>query len=211
MLGQMAVPDGGETMKKHKGIFNAVLVVALVAVGFLASQLYTRMTTPTVRLDTTTVTSQLIKCQDLVTAKLEYRGLVTYEEGDIDWINKKGFTMVYDATVAAGVDLSKADVSVAGRDVKIALPQAKMTSTSIDPDSLKFYDEKSSLLNWQNRTDTQEALKLAKKDAKKKIDESALIKTANEQAESTVETLFSPFTGDNGYNVEVSVAKDGSK
>ena len=86
-----------------------------------------------------------------------------------------------------------------------------MTSTSIDPDSLKFYDEKSSLLNWQNRTDTQEALKLAKKDAKKKIDESALIKTANEQAENTVETLFSPFTGDNGYDVEVSVAKDGSK
>lgn len=211
MLGQMTVPDGGETMKKHKGIFNAVLVVALVAVGFLASQLYTRMTTPTVRLDTTTVTSQLIKCQDLVTAKLEYRGLVTYEEGDIDWINKKGFTMVYDATVAAGVDLSKADVSVDGRDVKIVLPQAKMTSTSIDPDSLKFYDEKSSLLNWQNRTDTQEALKLAKKDAKKKIDESALIKTANEQAENTVETLFSPFTGDNGYDVEVSVAKDGSK
>lgn len=198
-------------MKKPKGIFNALLVVALVAVGFLASQLYTRMATPTVRLDTTTVTSQLIKCQDLVTAKLEYRGLVTYEEGDIDWINKKGFTMVYDATVAAGVDLSKADVSVDGRDVKIVLPQAKMTSTSIDPDSLKFYDEKSSLLNWQNRTDTQEALKLAKKDAKKKIDESALIKTANEQAKSTVETLFSPFTGDNGYNVEVSVAKDGSK
>ena len=198
-------------MKKPKGIFNALLVVALVAVGFLASQLYTRMTTPTVRLDTTTVTSQLIKCQDLVTAKLEYRGLVTYEEGDIDWINKKGFTMVYDATVAAGVDLSKADVTVDGRDVKIVLPQAKMTSASIDPDSLKFYDEKSSLLNWQNRTDTQEALKLAQKDAKKKIDGSSLIKTANEQAKNTVETLFSPFTGDNGYNVEVSVAKDESK
>lgn len=197
-------------MKKPRGIFNALLVVALVAVGFLASQLYTRMTTPTVRLDTTTVTSQLVKCQDLVTAKLEYRGLVTYEEGDIDWINKKGFTMVYDATVAAGVDLSKADVTVDGRDVKIVLPQAEMTSISIDPDSLKFYDEKSALFNWQNRSDTKEALKLAKKDAKKKIDRSSLVKTANDQAKSAVETLFEPFTGDNGYNVTVSIAESKS-
>ena len=116
--------------------------------------------------------------------------------------------MVYDATVAAGVDLSKADVAVDGRAVKIVLPQAKMTSISIDPDSLKFYDEKSALFNWQNRTDTQEALKLAKKDAKKKIDGSALIKTADDQAKRAVETLFAPFTGDNGYNVTVSVATD---
>lgn len=206
MLGQMTVPDGGETMKKHKGIFNAVLVVALVAVGFLASQLYTRMTTPTVRLDTTTVTSQLIKCQDLVTAKLEYRGLVTYEEGDIDWINKKGFTMVYDATVAAGVDLSKADVSVAGRDVKIALPQAKMTSTSIDPDSLKFYDEKFALFNWQNKTDTAEALKLADKDAESKVDKTALLKTADKQAKKVIASMFAPFTGEDGYEVAVAFA-----
>ena len=198
-------------MKRNHTALYLIATIALVAVGFLASQLYTRMTTPTVKLDTTTVTSQLVKCQDLVTAKLEYRGLVTYEEGDIDWINKKGFTMVYDATVAAGVDLSKADVSVDGRDVKIVLPQAKMTSASIDPDSLKFYDEKSALFNWQNKTDTAEALKLAKKDAKKKIDESALIATANDQAKSAVETLFAPFTGDNGYNVTVTVAEDGSK
>ena len=193
-------------MKKPKAILYVVLAIALMAVGFLGSQLLMRMTTPTVRLDTTTITSQLVKCQDLVTAKLEYRGLVTYEEGDIDWINKKGFTMVYDAEVAAGVDLSHAKVAVEGRDVTIELPQATLSSISIDPDSLQFYDEKLSLFNWQNRADTKEALKLAKKDAKAKVDTSKLIENADEQAKSAVETLYEPFQGEDGYNVKVEVA-----
>ena len=188
-------------MKKPKAILYVVLAIALMAVGFLGSQLLTRMTTPTVRLDTTTITSQLVKCQDLVTAKLEYRGLVTYEEGDIDWINKKGFTMVYDAEVSAGVDLSHAKVTVEGRDVTIELPQATLSSISIDPDSLQFYDEKLSLFNWQNRADTKEALKLAKK-----VDTSKLIENADEQAKSAVETLYEPFQGEDGYNVKVEVA-----
>lgn len=186
-------------------IVYIILAVALVACGVLASQLWQRMSEPTVHLDTTTVTTQLEKCQDLVSAKLEYRGLVTYEEGDIDWINKKGFTMVYDATVSAGVDLSEAEVSVDGRNISIVLPRAKRQSLSIDPDSLTFYDEKFALFNWQDRTDTAEALKLAEKDVKAKVAKSKLIKTANKQAKQTVETLFAPLTGEDGYTLSVTV------
>ena len=189
-------------------IVYILLAVALVAVGVLASQLWQRMGEPTVHLDTTTVTTQLEKCQDLVSAKLEYRGLVTYEEGDIDWINKKGFTMVYDATVTAGVDLSDAKVEIDGRKILIELPRAKRQTVSIDPDSLTFYDEKFALFNWQNRTDTAEALKLAEKDVKAKVSKSKLIKTANKQAKKTVEALFAPLCGEDGYTLSVAIAKD---
>lgn len=192
--------------KNHTGLY-LIAAIALIAVGFLASQLWTRMSTPTVRMDTTTVTQQLERCQDLVTAKLEYRGLVTYEEGDIDFINKKGFTMIYDADVAASVDLSKADVAVDGRNVTIKLPHAKLESVSIDPDSLKFYDEKFALFNWQNKTDTAEALKLANKDAESKVDKTSLLKTADKQAKKAIESMLAPFTGDDGYTVTITFDK----
>ena len=196
----------GETMKKNHTALYLIAAIALIAVGFLASQLWERMSAPTVRMDTTTVTQQLERCQDLVTAKLEYRGLVTYEEGDIDFINKKGFTMIYDADVAASVDLSKAEVAVDGRSVSIKLPHAKLESVSIDPDSLKFYDEKFALFNWQNKTDTAEALKLADKDAESKVDKTALLKTADKQAKKVIASMFAPFTGEGGYEVAVAFA-----
>lgn len=194
-------------MKKNHTALYLIAAIALIAVGFLASQLWARVSTPTVRMDTTTVTQQLERCQDLVTAKLEYRGLVTYEEGDIDFINKKGFTMIYDADVAASVDLSKAEVAVDGRDVSIKLPHAKLESVSIDPDSLKFYDEKFALFNWQNKTDTAEALKLADKDAESKVDKTSLLKTADKQAKKAIGSMFAPFTGEDGYRVTVTFAE----
>ena len=193
-------------MKKNHTALYLIAALALIAVGFLASQLWERMSTPTVHMDTTTVTQQLERCQDLVTAKLEYRGLVTYEEGDIDFINKKGFTMIYDADVSASVDLSKAEVAVDGRNVSIKLPHAKLESVSIDPDSLKFYDEKLALFNWQNKTDTAEALKLADKDAESKVDKTSLLKTADKQAKKAIVSMFAPFTGEGSYEVTVAFA-----
>ena len=193
--------------RRLSGFWPYVIVAVLaVALGVVSSQLFNRMTTPTVHVDTTTVAEQLERSQELATAKLSYRGLVRYEEGEIDLINKKAFTMVYDATVTAGVDLSKAKVSVSGRDVSVELPSAEVQGIEIDPDSLQFYDEKFALFNWQNRTDTAKALQVAQDDAEAKVDESKLVKTAADQAKETVETMLAPFTGEGGYTVHVTVA-----
>lgn len=193
--------------RRLPGFWPYVIVAVLAAaLGVVGSQLFNRMTTPTVHLDTTTVAEQLERSQELATARLSYRGLVRYEEGEIDLINKKAFTMVYDASVTAGVDLSKAKVSVSGRDVSVELPAAEVQGIEIDPDSLQFYDEKFALFNWQNRTDTAKALQVAQDDAEAKVDESKLVKTAADQAKETVETMLAPFTGEGGYTVRVTVA-----
>lgn len=185
----------------------AFVIVAVlgIALGILGTFSVQRLLAPSVRLDTTTVTEQLERVQELATAKLSYRGLVKYEEGDIDFINKKGFTMIYDAEVRAGVDLSRARVEVSGRDVRVALPAATVQSISIDPDSIRFYDEKFALFNWQNRTDAAEALKLAQENANEKVDASKLIAEANDQAVEAVRALLSPFTGEGGYTVAVEI------
>lgn len=186
---------------------TGVLIIAILCfvLGVVASQMWTRATTATVHVDTTTVTAQLEQASELATAKLEYRGLVTYEEGDIDFINKTGFTMLYDASVRAGTDLSQAQVSVADKTITIVLAPSTVQQISIDPDSLTFYDEKLALFNWQDVTDAANALSLAQEDAQAKVAESTLLTQADEQAVTAVEALFAPLTGDGGYTLTVSV------
>lgn len=178
--------------------------IGLIAIGFIACLVWTKLTTPQVTIDTNTITAQLMKCEDLVSAKLLYTGQVSYEEGEIAFINKKAFTMQYDATVSAGVDLSKATVNVEDGTISIVLPKSTLKSIEIDPDTIQIYDEQKALFNWQNRSDTTEALKIAKDDAQAKVDASDLLAQADEEACSTVETLFSILTGENGYTLKVS-------
>lgn len=177
---------------------------ALVAVGFLGAKLLDRAAEPSVTMSADTVAEQLVECSELATMKLEYRGLVTYEEGELPLLTKKAFTMIYDADVRAGVDLSQATVEVAGSSVKVSLPAATVQSIAIDPDSLQFYDQRYALLNWQDRDDTAKALQMAQDDAEEKVDHTAMIGDAQKQAETIVETMLLPFTEDGDYTVEVS-------
>lgn len=177
---------------------------ALVAVGFLGAKLLDRAAEPSVTMSADTVAEQLVECSELATMKLEYRGLVTYEEGELPLLTKKAFTMIYDADVRAGVDLSQATVEVAGPSVKVSLPAATVQSIAIDPDSLQFYDQRYALLNWQDRDDTAKALQMAQDDAEAKVDHTAMIGDAQKQAETIVETMLLPFTEDGDYTVEVS-------
>ena len=84
-----------------------------------------------------------------------------YENGDIDFITKKAFTMVYDAEVRAGVDLAQARVEVSGNAITVSLPAPQLLGIEIDPNSLEFYDSSFALFNWENKQDTAEALKVA--------------------------------------------------
>ena len=193
-----------ERYNSMKKILIGIGAVALVVLGFVGSQVWTKAMEPSVSLSATSIQEQLTETSELATAKLEYRGLVRYENGDIDFLTKKGFTMVYDAEVKAGVDLSQASVDVNGRSITVQLPMAEVQSISIDPDSIEFYDESFALFNWENKQDTTEALVLAKDDAEGKVDQISMIEQANGQAKTVVESLLAPFTqGDNAYTLTV--------
>lgn len=176
----------------------------LIVIGFIACLVWTKLIAPQVTVTTQTVTEQLMKCEELVTAKLQYTGLVTYQEGNITLIDKKAYTMQYDATVSAGIDLSQAKVDVEDGVISIDLPKSTLKSIVIDPDTIQFRDQEYALFNWQNRSDTVEALKIAEDDAKKKVDENDLLTQADEQARSAVEALFSILTGENGYTLKIT-------
>lgn len=188
-----------------KTILAIVLAIILFGAGCAVGYFYKASTQPT--LTASTVESQISGCSDLATSKLDYRGLVHYSAGDIPLINKKEFTMVYEAQVKAGVDLSKAQVTITGKHITVSLPQATVQSTTIEPDSLMFYDSTWSLFNWENRSDTTEALKLAADDADKKVDQTSLISTANDNAVDVVSNLLAPFTDESqGYTLDIHQA-----
>lgn len=187
-----------------KKILIGIGAVALVVLGFVGSQMWNKVMEPSVSLSATSIQEQLTNTSELATSKLEYRGLVRYENGDIDFLTKKGFTMVYDAEIRAGVDLSQATVNVNGKSITVSLPMAEVLNISIDPDSIEFYDEAFALFNWENKQDTTEALVTAKQDAEGKVDQVRMIEEANNQAKVLVENLLAPFTeGDNAYTLTV--------
>ena len=189
-------------MKKIVMVIVAVALIAAGVFGTLAVQ--RKRSSPASRCRPPSIQEQLSDCSELATAKLDYRGLVRYENGDIDFITKKAFTMVYDAEVRAGVDLAQARVEVSGNAITVSLPAPQLLGIEIDPNSLEFYDSSFALFNWENKQDTAEALKVAQQDAEGKVNQANMLEQAKAQAHTLVENLLKPFTvGDNAYTVTV--------
>ncbi len=182
-------------------IMAIVCVIALIAVGVLSVKLFE--TRKEAKVSTSVITEQLQNMSDLTTSQLQYRGLVRYEEGNIAFINKKSYTMLYDAIVKAGIDMEKVSVDVSKNKIKVFLPKATVQDIVINSDTIEFYDEKNSLFNWEEKQDTVTALQLAKEDAKERIDESQLLKQAEGQAELLIRNLLLPITNED-YTLEIT-------
>lgn len=188
-------------MKKRYILLTAIAVVALIATGFLSAQLLDK---EKVTVSASSIEERLSKCSSLTTARLEYRGMIKYEEGDIPYINKKSFSMIYDAQIKAGIDLSKANVEVTGKKIKVTVPAPEIQDIVVAPDSLEFYDEKLALFNWTDREDTAKAMEYAKQDAAAKADQTDILAQASDQAKTVIETLIAPITDnkDEEYQIE---------
>lgn len=188
--------------KKLVTLVVIIAAIALVIVGYLLASLQNKKT---ITVSAVSIEERLSKCSDLTTARLDYRGLIRYSEGDIKYLTQKSFSMIYDATITAGIDLSQAEVTLDGTSIKVVLPQPTIQSIVIDPDSLEFYDEKAALFNWTEKEDTQKAMSYAKEDASAKAEQVDLLTQASEQAESVVTNLLLPFTEDSKTPYTVTV------
>ncbi|MBU3874835.1 DUF4230 domain-containing protein [Faecalicatena sp. AGMB00832] len=190
-------------MKKMRSLIIIIAAAALIAVGFLGARLLNKE--PKVTVSATSIEERLSKCSSLTTARLDYRGIIKYSEGEIDFITKKSFSMIYDAHIKAGIDLSQAEVKVSGKEIQVKLPSPKIQDISIDSDSLEFYDEKFALFNWTNKEDTTKAIAYAKEDASAKAGQTDILTQAREQAVTVIETLIQPIADDssNSYTLKI--------
>ncbi len=189
-------------MKKIHIITAVIASLALITVGFMGARLLDKGDEP--RVTATSIEERLSKCSDLTTARLDYRGIIKYEEGDIQYINKKSFSMIYDAHIKAGIDLSEAQVTVKDKEITVSFPEPEIQDITVDPDSLEFYDEKLALFNWTKKEDTQNAMKKAEEDAAEKAARTDLLSQAAEQARTVVTALLMPMAEDDEeYHIEV--------
>lgn len=179
-------------MKKIHIITAIIASIALITVGFMGARLLDKSSEP--KATATSIEERLSKCSDLTTARLDYRGIIKYEEGDIQYINKKSFSMIYDAHIKAGIDLSQAKVSVKDKKITVSIPEPEIQDISVDPDSLEFYDEKLALFNWTKKQDTQKAMEKAEEDATEKAAQTDLLTQADAQAKTVITTLLTPLT-----------------
>lgn len=177
-------------------VIGVLCVIVFIILGIVIGRYWEGRKYQKADISVSSISARLTQASDLATARLEYRGLIRYEAGEILFITQKGFTMIYDAHIKAGIDLSKADVSVSGNTITVSLPKAEIQDITIDPDSLEFYDEKVALFNPQNKEDTVQALQAAKEDAQKKAADSDLLTTADEQARRLVQELLLPMAQD---------------
>jgi len=197
----------GIQMKKARTLIVIIAALALIAVGFLSARLFSRSGNK-VTVSATSIEERLSKCSTLTTARLDYRGIIKYSDGDIQFINKKGFSMIYDAHIKAGVDLSKATVSISNNTIKITVPKAEIQDVTVDSDTLEFYDEQFALFNWTDKSDTAKAMEYAKEDAKVKAAATDILTQAKEQAKTVIETLIVPITADSSNSYQIEFAEE---
>ena len=107
------------------------------------------------------IDKKLQNIAELSTAEMIYSSLYTVTEGKIPFLTQKGFSMVYTATVRAGIDISGMAVAVDDKRVIVTLPKAEILMLKVDPESIQFYDEKHALFNWDKKTDVTSAIAIA--------------------------------------------------
>ncbi|MDO4673193.1 MAG: DUF4230 domain-containing protein [Porphyromonadaceae bacterium] len=173
--------------KKRKLILIAAgaVVICLAAGSFM---LYNRKP----EVDSEYVNALLEKASELTSAKLNYTGMSEYKDTGIPVINKSDFIMVYKATARAGIDMKDVKVEIDNKKkiVNLRIPKAEVLDVKVNAASIKYFDEKFSLLNTNEKEDSNQAIDLAEKDAKKEVKDMGVLEMADEQAEALIKGLL---------------------
>ena len=175
-----------------------LFIILLLAVGIgVGSYGYAYLNTPKEpELTSSFINGKLEAVSELTTAKLTYTGLIKYSEGSIPFLTQNSFSMIYTATVRAGIDLSKAVVEITEEEVVIMLPACEIQSVDIDEESIEFYDEKWALFNRSTKEDVIDMVSAAKEDVTKKADIESLLESASLQTEALVKGLLEDTIGE---------------
>lgn len=190
---EMEVLDRKISIKTKAKIWIAVVLVS-VMIGVVFGWKIHAYITKEDPISMDYISAKLEDASELTTQTMTYSSRVPISDGSIPFITKKSFVMYYNATLRAGVDLTDVEIKERGKDeIVVKLPHATVQGEpNIDPDSIKFVDEKKALLNWNKKEDVKDALIKAKEDLEDNpsIDMSSLLEKADEHAEELVHILL---------------------
>lgn len=158
------------------------------------------------------ISKKIDNISSLQTAKITYGCMVDFKEGSVRFITKKAFSMFYEATAYAGVDVSQITVEEKDGKYVVRLPAAEIEEKpKIDPASFVFYDKTSGMLNQFDPEDTGKALEYAEKDVYYQATTDQLLNLANDNAVKIVKNLLLCFLAEDQFEVIPGIKDSASK
>jgi len=160
--------------------------------------------------DTRVLKSELIESSELTTAKLNLTCMSDFKDTGVVILNKSDFTMVYDVTVRAGIDMQKVDIpedkiDYINKVIYVSIPSATIQSSNVDPATIKYFDEHFALFNVNEKEDANKAQALAQEDAIQKAVDSGILEMADNQSAALIKGILSSVIPD-GYTIEIAKA-----
>lgn len=200
------------SIKQMKKILTlSVIVVLVIAVAFFAGMSVMKHRSET-KITSSFLINKLETAKELTTLKYQYTNIGQFENQNTFYgyaipFTEKHFFVSYEGTIHAGVDLSEIQAEVKGKSITITLPKAKILSHEINEDSLKIYNEKTSIFNPIRVEDYADF----SRDQKSKMEEEALKKgllnTAQKDAEKAVKEILQVDSLLKDYTVTVTSEK----
>ncbi len=184
---------------KSKIIFILVLVIIIVLIilGFKGINFNAKA-------DVTYLNQLLEKSSELTTAKLKITGIENYNDEGITIINRSDFTMVYTATISAGVDLKEVSISSndISKEIVVTMPKAKVFDCHVNQSDIQYFDEKFALFNVDSKEDANKACALAEEDGVKEAENTGILDFAETEAEYVIKDILTPAIP-KGYTIKI--------
>lgn len=186
------------TLKAVIFCLAAILIVGLA--GFLFGR-FTQNRQPEPEISAVVLQSRLSSVSELASVAYLYTNMAQFENSGefyghtIPFTTKK-FILTYDGMIKAGVDLSQANVSVSGGQVKVTLPEAEILSHELDENSVEIFDQRTSIFNPFTVEDFTSFQAAQKTEMEAKALEGGLLKDAQEKAAGSVRLLLEPLLPD---------------
>lgn len=156
---------------------------------------------PEPEVDVEFINEKLENVSSLQTAKITYGCMVDFKEGSVPLISQNAFSMYYEATAYASVDVSKINCEKKDGKFILSLPEPTIQDPNINPDSLEFYDVKNSLLKDNELNDVAVALQHAKKDFYYQQTTYQLLDMADKNAVDVLTNLLLCFLDEDDFEI----------
>ena len=181
-------------------IIIIILCALLVGAGFFAGKGSGKERQ---ELSAVVVQSQITEIAELATVTYSYTELGQYESSKEFYGTKVPFTtnkfiLTYDGVIKAGVDVGKAQIEEQGGTITVRLPEAQVLSHEIDENSVKVFDEKTSIFNQFTVEDYTAFYADQKKSVEEKAISKGLLTEAKSQAVKAVSAALEPLAGEEG-------------
>lgn len=164
------------------------------------------------------ITAEIIResLQDagvLTTEEYYFTEVISYSSVKKIWkielgITESSYLISYDGVVTAGIDFSSIDVQKDDdqKRILIILPDPKILSVDIDPESFQLYSEKEGLGNPVSVTDYNQSLVEMEQNARQKALDRDILSRASENAQKLIGQLVSGLVDTTEYAVDFAKA-----